>query len=80
MPIPELEEFIRQNKHLPNIPSVKEVEEKGLSLGDMQRRMMEKVEEQALYIIDLKNEILFLKEQNQKLFAAVDKLIQTKKP
>src|SRR6185503_19451608 len=71
MPLYELEKFIRQNKHLPNIPSAKEVEEKGLSLGDMQRRMMEKIEEQAFYIIDLKKEIIFLKEQNQKLFAAI---------
>jgi hypothetical protein len=35
LPIDQLEKFILQNKHLPNIPSAKEVEEKGLHLGDI---------------------------------------------
>ncbi|MEO6404397.1 MAG: hypothetical protein ABIY51_15615 [Ferruginibacter sp.] len=60
-PLDEVENFINQNKHLPNIPSAKEVEEKGLSLGDMQKRMMEKVEELTLYVIELKKEIEKLK-------------------
>ena len=53
----EVEKFIQQNKHLPNIPSAKEVEENGLYLGDMQKRMMEKIEELTLYVIELKKEI-----------------------
>ena len=65
MPIPELEEFIGRHRHLPNIPSAKEVEEKGLSLGDTQKKMMEKIEELALYIIELKKEIELLKENKK---------------
>jgi hypothetical protein len=57
----EVEKFIQQNKHLPNIPSAKEVEEKGLHLGDVQKRMMEKIEELTLYVIELKKEITSLK-------------------
>ena len=57
LPLDEVEKFIQLNKHLPNIPAAKTVEEKGLSLGDMQRRMMEKIEELTLYIIELKKEI-----------------------
>ncbi len=53
----DLEKFIQQNKHLPNIPSAKEVEEKGLHLGDTQKRMMEKIEELTLYIIELNKKI-----------------------
>ncbi|MEP7144760.1 MAG: hypothetical protein ABI707_17890, partial [Ferruginibacter sp.] len=57
----EVEKFILQNKHLPNIPSAKEVEEKGLHVGDVQKRMMEKIEELTLYIIEMKKEIAALK-------------------
>jgi len=61
MPLDEVEKFILQNKHLPNIPSAKEIEEKGLQLGDTQKRMMEKIEELTLYVIELKKEIENLK-------------------
>lgn len=61
MPLTEVEEFIRMHKHLPNIPSAGQVEEKGLPLGDMQRRMMEKIEELTLHIIQLNKEIENLK-------------------
>jgi len=57
----EVEKFIQQHKHLPNMPSAKEVEEKGLHLGDVQKRMMEKIEELTLYVIELKKEIAQLK-------------------
>jgi len=57
----EVEKFILQNKHLPNIPSAKEVEEKGLHLGDIQKKMMEKIEELTLYVIELKKEVEILK-------------------
>jgi hypothetical protein len=48
----DVEKFIQQNKHLPNIPSAAEIESKGLHLGDTQKRMMEKIEELTLYMID----------------------------
>jgi hypothetical protein len=60
-PLEEVEKFIQLNNHLPNIPSAKEVEEKGLSLGDTQKKMMEKIEELTLYVIELKKEIEGLK-------------------
>lgn len=53
----DVEKFIQQNKHLPNIPSAKEVEEKGLHLGDTQKKMMEKIEELTLYLIEKSKEI-----------------------
>ncbi|MBL7743638.1 MAG: hypothetical protein JNN00_09230 [Chitinophagaceae bacterium] len=57
----EVEKFIQQNKHLPNIPSAKEIEENGLQLGNVQKRMMEKIEELTLYVIELRKEIELLK-------------------
>lgn len=57
LPIEELEKSIRQNKHLPNIPSAADVTaEKGIELGEMNRKLLEKVEELTLYIIQLKKE------------------------
>lgn len=57
----EVEKFIQQNKHLPNIPAASEIEKNGLEVGDMQKRMMEKIEELTLYIIDLQKQIDVLK-------------------
>ena len=52
----EVEKYIKENKHLPGIPTEKEVKEKGLSVGDMQAKLLEKIEEMTLYIINLKKE------------------------
>ena len=60
-PLPELKKQIEAAHHLPNIPSAKEVEENGLEVGEMQRKMMEKIEELTLYIIELHEEIEQLK-------------------
>jgi hypothetical protein len=67
LPLDELEQSINKNKHLPNIPSAAEVEKDGISLGDMNKRLMEKVEELTLYIIDLNKKNNALAEKVQKL-------------
>ena len=43
--------YIKQNHHLPDIPSAEEVKEKGVSLGDMQSKLLAKVEELTLHMI-----------------------------
>ncbi|MCA0382835.1 MAG: hypothetical protein LCH58_11775 [Bacteroidetes bacterium] len=65
MPLAEVEQNILKNKHLPNIPSAAEVKQNGIVLGEMNRKLMEKVEELTLYIIELnkKNEVLAQKVQ-----------------
>ena len=55
--------FIEQNKHLPNIPSAAEVEKNGLHIGDTQKRMMEKIEELTLYMIEVNEQIKNSKEE-----------------
>ncbi len=65
MALPELEQFILANRHLPNIPPATIIESEGLELGDVQRRMMEKIEELTLYVIDLQKQIDELK-KNQR--------------
>lgn len=59
----DLEKYIYKNKHLPNIPTAKEMQNEnyGLDLGKMQALQMEKIEELTLYVIELKNEIEVLK-------------------
>ena len=66
-PLAEVEDFIAINKHLPNVPSAKQVEEEGLSLGEMAKIQQEKIEELTLYIIELnkKLEILDAKVTNK---------------
>jgi len=61
--IQDLENFINKNNHLPGIPSANEIESTGLSVGEMQKLQMEKIEELTLYIIELKKEIDKLKSQ-----------------
>jgi len=56
-----VESFIRDHQHLPDIPSEKEVNENGLDLGDMNKKLLQKVEELTLYIIDLRKEMDQLK-------------------
>jgi len=60
----ELEQYIQQNHHLPEVPSAKEVEKNGLDLGDNQAALLKKIEELTLYVI----------EQNKKL---ADQQLQT---
>jgi len=57
----EIESFVRKNKHLPDIPSAKEVEQKGLAVSEMLAKQMQKIEEMTLYLIELKKENNLLK-------------------
>ncbi|WP_278009089.1 hypothetical protein [Flavobacterium gyeonganense] len=50
-PLAKVEEYITQNGHLPNVPSAKEITEKGLELGEMAKIQQEKIEELTLYLI-----------------------------
>lgn len=63
MPLDEVEAYIAAHGHLPGIPSAAEVEQGGLELGDMQTRMMAKIEELTLHLIRLEKENLILKQQ-----------------
>lgn len=48
----EVEQFVKANKHLPGIPDQKQIEKEGINLGEMNRRLLEKVEELTLHLID----------------------------
>jgi hypothetical protein len=48
----EVEEFIKENKHLPEIPSAQEIEKNGLMLAEMNMNLLKKIEELTLYSIE----------------------------
>jgi hypothetical protein len=56
MPLDKLEEHIKEEKSLPGIPTEKEVLAGGVNLGEMQAKLLEKIEELTLYVIELKKE------------------------
>ena len=58
--------FIRENRHLPNIPKADEVAKEGIEVGEMNRKLLEKVEELTLYVIQLQEQIDQLKVNLQK--------------
>ena len=53
MPLDEVKSFIESEKHLPEVPSAAQVNESGLNITDMQMRLLRKVEELTLYLIEL---------------------------
>ena len=68
IPLDELERSIVANEHLPNMPSAADIgAKKGFEVGDMNRRLLEKVEELTLYIIEISK-------QNKRLSGELESL------
>ena len=61
----QTEAFIKENGHLPGVPTEKEVMEQGIDLGQLNVIMLEKIEEMTLHIIELEKEIKQLKQHNK---------------
>lgn len=61
IPLEELELFIKNNHHLPKIPSASNMDENGLSLKEMNLLLLEKIEELTLYTLQQQKEIDDLK-------------------
>jgi hypothetical protein len=63
-PLSEVETFIQENKHLPDVPSAAVVEKEGVNLGEMDAILLRKIEELTLYVIEQDK---IIKEQNKRL-------------
>lgn len=63
LPLLSLEEYIKTNKHLPGIPSAVEVESEGFDLGSMNARLLLKIEEITLHLIELHKQNLLLQQE-----------------
>jgi len=67
MPLPEVEQFVKANSHLPEVPSAGEITKNGLSIGDMQNKLLQKVEELTLYAIQQNKKIETLEKRINEL-------------
>jgi hypothetical protein len=59
----EVEKFIKENKHLPDVPSEKTVLKEGINMGKMDATLLQKIEELTLYVITLNKENESLKQR-----------------
>jgi archaellin len=60
----ELESYIQENKHLPEIPSADEMSTQGTELGELNTKLLQKIEELTLYMIDLNSKVEELEKEN----------------
>lgn len=68
--LPSLEfvdKFIKENKHLPEIASAKEMQKDGINLSEMNIKLLQKIEEMTLYMIEIKKENQEMKKENEKM-------------
>ena len=67
LPLQQLWDFIKAHKHLPAVPSAKEVQEGGIELGSNQAILLKKIEELTLHLIDMDLMIKELRKENQEI-------------
>ena len=76
MPLSKLEKHIKKQKSLPGIPTNKQVVKEGVLVGEMQAKLLEKVEELTLYVIELDKEVKDLREENENLKEKISTLVK----
>lgn len=67
MSLEAVEAFVKENKHLPNVPTTSEMMSNGNDLMKTDAKLLEKIEELTLYMIEMNKEIKALKAENAKL-------------
>lgn len=80
MPLGELREFVAREKHLPNVPAAADIKKDGLNLSQFQMRLLEKIEELALYTLQQEEGLQSLRDENRELKARLEALERAKKP
>ncbi|WP_422082352.1 hypothetical protein [Ulvibacterium sp.] len=70
----EVQQHIQEKGHLPNIPSAQEMEKNGVELGLMNMKLLEKIEELTLYMIEVNKQVKQLKRENSELKKELTKL------
>ncbi|MEQ9006472.1 MAG: hypothetical protein RLP12_01210 [Ekhidna sp.] len=71
----EVEQHINENGHLPEIPSEEEVTENGVNLGEMNAKLLQKIEELTLYMIDMNKRMNQLETENTQLKEKVQLIV-----
>lgn len=70
----EIEAFIKANKHLPEVPTAKEMEANGITLGEMNMLLLKKIEELTLHTIQQETNASKQQELIQELMVRIEKL------
>lgn len=71
-----LEQYIKDHKHLPDIPSAKEAVDKGVDVGDCQAILLKKVEELTLYMIEQNKKMEQVIHDNEELKKQISILVR----
>jgi hypothetical protein len=69
----DVECFIKENKHLPEVPNATEIEQNGIQLGEMNKILLKKLEETTLYLIEQQKTINKLQEKIEVLENKINK-------
>lgn len=64
LPLTDVETFIKTNQHLPGVPSANEVVNDGINVAKMDAKLLEKIEELTLYLIEMNKRIDALEQEN----------------
>ena len=67
MSIDAMKNAIAEKGHLPGVPSAQDIEANGIELGEMQKILMQKIEELSLYVIELNEENKILNQRIEKM-------------
>ena len=74
MPLGDIKQYTDKYHHLPNMPTAKEVEEKGANVGEIQRVSVEKIEELYLHMIEMNKKLERLEKENVELKSEITKI------
>lgn len=69
-----LDQYIKQNKHLPEIASAAEMKRDGINLSEMNIKLLQKMEEMTLYMIEQNNRMNKLENENKVLKMKIDSI------
>ncbi|MBD0254264.1 MAG: hypothetical protein ICV83_00985 [Cytophagales bacterium] len=73
-PLGEVETYVKQNQHLPDVPSAAEVEREGINLGEMDAVLLRKIEELTLYLIEQNKQLDQLRQENARQTVQINQL------
>ena len=72
-PLKEVETFITANKHLPDVPSCKEIKKEGVNVAEMDAILLQKIEELTLYAIEQNKRMEAIEKENALLKEKLNK-------
>jgi hypothetical protein len=75
LPLTKVEAYIKENRHLPEIPTTIDIKQKGVNIGETDSLFLKKIEELTLYIIELSKQ---LQEQGKKIEILENLMINSK--